>query len=613
MSASFWKLFGIGVVSTIDTLLQKEDVTVEQLLAEDELLNECKYGNKQLLGFVLRPDVLRRLFELLKAPVAADADTKVQRYPHLASEILCTDGWWDFFHQHLFDTHTDLISDLWGYFLGEGPFPAANVTAVSRVAGTFFDRVPLRSFALMPRETLVDALLKHCEQLAVVELLLKIDIASQRPENETIKQWLDGAALLNKLLGKLNPTESTILERETISEILLEQVSRPESYQLVSRLQQPEVFATLFDFVLQSSATVPELLPVLSLIIGLLKQENPIAYDATTPLDELPPFMNKLLAGTARFIDLLKAPTPSLVLSHQKEVTTIGNSKLKIVELVASIVRLKRKALLEQLIDSNLITACLELFFSQPWNNFMHKLGLDILLSIIGTNDTNIIKKLITATDLLTSIARAAADHEKDTQQEKHIQRGYMGHLAILSEALLELATEEGMMPIFESNRDFVTYLNTILFPTQKRQFCWQTLPGLPEKYLLSADSWHTTIPDPLIDQSILTHPDTLFFSPVSTDSEPEDNAAYRLAPNILAGFRNEEEQDPGFDEEDSSEEEDQDNDGHHDTPRSLPSDDSDDESDEDDEEHDVQDDPKQASPEQDDSDQPEIPSHSLS
>lgn len=36
--------------SNIDTLLDKGDTTVEQLLGESEILTECKWGNQKLLN-----------------------------------------------------------------------------------------------------------------------------------------------------------------------------------------------------------------------------------------------------------------------------------------------------------------------------------------------------------------------------------------------------------------------------------------------------------------------------------------------------------------------------------------------------------------------------------
>jgi hypothetical protein len=44
----FWR-FGFNTVSTIDQLLEKDDVTLEELLDEEDLLQECKSHNLKLV------------------------------------------------------------------------------------------------------------------------------------------------------------------------------------------------------------------------------------------------------------------------------------------------------------------------------------------------------------------------------------------------------------------------------------------------------------------------------------------------------------------------------------------------------------------------------------
>lgn len=52
--------FGFNA-STIDSLLDKEDISLEAILDEDELLQECKAQNTRLINYFSRVDVLKRL------------------------------------------------------------------------------------------------------------------------------------------------------------------------------------------------------------------------------------------------------------------------------------------------------------------------------------------------------------------------------------------------------------------------------------------------------------------------------------------------------------------------------------------------------------------------
>lgn len=57
-----WR-FGFSSTSSLDTLLDKPNVSLEEILDEDELLQECKTQNSKLVNYLQQPRVLKRLFE----------------------------------------------------------------------------------------------------------------------------------------------------------------------------------------------------------------------------------------------------------------------------------------------------------------------------------------------------------------------------------------------------------------------------------------------------------------------------------------------------------------------------------------------------------------------
>ena len=52
--ALFWK-FDLHTSSHLDTLLEREDLSLPELLDEEDVLQECKVVNRKLLDFLLRP------------------------------------------------------------------------------------------------------------------------------------------------------------------------------------------------------------------------------------------------------------------------------------------------------------------------------------------------------------------------------------------------------------------------------------------------------------------------------------------------------------------------------------------------------------------------------
>ena len=48
LTRMFWK-FHTGVVSHVDTLLDKEGVTLQEILEQEDIIQECKNQNKKLV------------------------------------------------------------------------------------------------------------------------------------------------------------------------------------------------------------------------------------------------------------------------------------------------------------------------------------------------------------------------------------------------------------------------------------------------------------------------------------------------------------------------------------------------------------------------------------
>jgi SIT4-associating protein SAP185/190 len=64
----FWRFGGYANISTIDTLLDKSDVTLEELLDESDLIQELKQHNTKLIEFLRDENTLQRLLKYVVAP-----------------------------------------------------------------------------------------------------------------------------------------------------------------------------------------------------------------------------------------------------------------------------------------------------------------------------------------------------------------------------------------------------------------------------------------------------------------------------------------------------------------------------------------------------------------
>lgn len=64
--------FGFHNASSIDSLLDKDDVALEAILDEDDLLQECKAQNTRLIDYFQRVDVLQRLLAYVTGQIEGE-------------------------------------------------------------------------------------------------------------------------------------------------------------------------------------------------------------------------------------------------------------------------------------------------------------------------------------------------------------------------------------------------------------------------------------------------------------------------------------------------------------------------------------------------------------
>ena len=68
----FWRFGGYTNISTIDTLLEKPEVSLEELLDESDLIQELKQQNSKLVEYLRDEDVLNRLLKYVIASKASE-------------------------------------------------------------------------------------------------------------------------------------------------------------------------------------------------------------------------------------------------------------------------------------------------------------------------------------------------------------------------------------------------------------------------------------------------------------------------------------------------------------------------------------------------------------
>ncbi|KAI1382859.1 SAPS-domain-containing protein [Hypoxylon trugodes] len=239
----FWRFGGYANISTIDTILDKPDFQLEDLLDESDLIQELKQHNTKLIEFLRESKVLEKLLEYVITPKLEpvetpeeenneeekkgrsrglsfgrprassratsdghdedEAEKKRNRYAYVAAEVLSSDNW--SIYEALMESQ-QLLSDFWNFLKHPSPLDPLQASYFTKVNEALFDKKTDEMLSLL--KSLDDAIpnmLQHVDCPMIMDLLLKI-ISLERTENgQGVVEWLYTKDVMPTLLSFLGP------------------------------------------------------------------------------------------------------------------------------------------------------------------------------------------------------------------------------------------------------------------------------------------------------------------------------------------------------------------------------------------------------------------------
>jgi SIT4-associating protein SAP185/190 len=211
----FWRFGGYASISSIDTILDKSDVTLEELLDESDLIQELKQHNSKLIEYLRDENVLRRLLEYVITPQAPKpdddgeelseeedthrghslspfrrnkdkeksrrreereawdrADKARLKYAYVACEILSSETW--SILEALMENQQHLL-EFWKFLRREPPLDTTEAGYFTKVNDTLLDKKTEETLTFIKSlEGIIPAMLMHVDCPMVMDLLLKI-------------------------------------------------------------------------------------------------------------------------------------------------------------------------------------------------------------------------------------------------------------------------------------------------------------------------------------------------------------------------------------------------------------------------------------------------------
>ncbi|KAK7426255.1 sporulation-induced protein [Neonectria magnoliae] len=259
----FWRFGGFANISTIDTILDKPDFTLEELLDESDLIQELKQHNTKLIEYLREDKVLENLLEYVVAPkleapkvsvpsadqddtaaaaaATEDDDAKAKnrllpfsrprassratdpgldeeeetekkrnRYAFVACEVLSSDTW--SIYEALAENR-QLIRDFWKFLSRPAPLDPLQASYFTKVNESLFEKKTEDMMELlMSLPDAVPDLLRHVECPMVMDLLLKIIALDRSDGGQGVVEWLYSKDIIPTLLSCLSPKNNWVVQ-----------------------------------------------------------------------------------------------------------------------------------------------------------------------------------------------------------------------------------------------------------------------------------------------------------------------------------------------------------------------------------------------------------------
>jgi SIT4-associating protein SAP185/190 len=248
----FWRFGGYANISTLDAILDKPDVTLEELLNESDLIQELKQSNSKLVDFLRDEAVLKKLLYYVTADKASATsegkdkaedkiedekpltgisffggkgksrsrsksvnkrdddgqseleknETQRKRYAHVACEVLSSEVW--SIMEALLENPKNML-EFWQYLWRPAPLDPVQAGYFTKVNETLLDKKTEEMLVLLKSMNgVIPAMLQHVDCPMIMDLLLKIISLEKQEGGQGTVDWLQSQGLIPLLLSYLS-------------------------------------------------------------------------------------------------------------------------------------------------------------------------------------------------------------------------------------------------------------------------------------------------------------------------------------------------------------------------------------------------------------------------
>nr|XP_021145842.1 serine/threonine-protein phosphatase 6 regulatory subunit 2 isoform X2 [Columba livia] len=387
----FWK-FDLNTTSHVDKLLDKEDVTLQELMDEDDVLQECKAQNRKLLDFLCQQHCMEQLVTLITHEPPLDMDEKIRfKYPNTACELLTSDV--PQINDKLGGDET-LLNILYEFLDHEPPLNPLLASFFSKTIGNLIARKTEQVIAfLRKKEKFISLVLKHIDTSAMMDLLLRL-ISCVEPATlrQEVLNWLNEAKIIQRLVELIHSSQDEDRQSnasQTLCDII--RLSRDQSNQLqdvpepdplLTALESQECVEQLLRNMFDGEQTENCIVNGTQVLLTLLETRRSgvegLMDSYTQGFERSYTVNSSILQGIEpRLKDfhqlLLSPPKKTAILTTIGVLEEpLGNARLHGSRLIAALLHTNTPSINQELCRLSTMDLLLDLFFKYTWNNFLH-------------------------------------------------------------------------------------------------------------------------------------------------------------------------------------------------------------------------------------------------
>ncbi|PAN30005.1 hypothetical protein PAHAL_5G266400 [Panicum hallii] len=496
----FWRMTGLSAASPVDTILDKENFTLEELLDEDEIIQECKALNSRLINFLRDKAQVEQLLRYVVEEVPEDSEKKRSfKFPFIACEIFTCEI--DVILRTLVEDE-ELMDLLFSFVKPDHPH--------STLLSGYFSKVVI---CLMLRKTaqLMNYVQGHPEivvQLvdligitSIMEVLIRLIGADENIYSNygDTMQWLENTDVLEMIADKFSSSDSPEVHANA-AEILCA-VTRCAPPSLATKICSPSFVGRLFHHALEESRPKSVLVHSLSVCISLLdpKRLASASYQAfrsnlshgalVTASPETVDGMLESLGNLLKLLDTSSAEN-ELQTTYGYLRPPLGKHRLKIVEFISVLLTIGSETAEKELIRQSAIKRSIDLFFEYPYNNFLHHHVENIIVSCLEGKRTELVEHVLNECDIVGKILVAERLSSLSTEsngptvpsEEKAPPRiGNVGHMTRIANKLIQLGNSNSTIQAhLQENTEWVEWQTNVLVKRNEVENVYHWACGRP-------------------------------------------------------------------------------------------------------------------------------------